>query len=276
MRSDGGIDQPSTGSAASSASSKHDGTEADAGTIGSGSKAAAIGAGFPGGQTLLFDADDTLWENNIYFERAIAAFITCLDHREHSRQEVRAALNKVEHETIAAHGYGLGSFRKSLATCFERLSDGPPDEARHTQIVKFADAIADAEIELLPGVAETLPALATRHRVVMVTKGNEGEQRDKLHRSGIAEYFAAVEVLAEKDAGSYRSLVSRHRLDPARTWMIGNSPRSDINPALEAGLHAVFIPHHHTWVLEHETLKQSPAGQYLLELTSFAELSKIF
>src|SRR5271155_919721 len=81
----------------------------------------------PSGQTLLLDADDTLWENNIYFERAIAAFISCLDHREYSPEEVRLKLNEVERETILTHGYGVSSFRQSLITCFERLSADPSD-----------------------------------------------------------------------------------------------------------------------------------------------------
>ena len=242
-----------------------------------GSSTSAPGeARLPAGQTLLFDADDTLWENNIYFERAIAAFISLLDHRTHSREEVRETLNQVEHETIAALGYGLHSFRQSLITCFERLSDGPIDAHKHTRIHSFANAILEQEIELLPGVAETLPGLAERHRIVLVTKGQDGEQRDKLRRSGVEEYFTAVEVLADKTAAAYRELVERHQLPPSSTWMIGNSPKSDINPSLQAGLHAVFIQHRHTWVLEHEPLNEAPAGQRRLDLNRFADLSLLF
>ncbi len=231
---------------------------------------------FPAGQTLLFDADDTLWENNIYFERAIAAFISLLDHRTHTPEEVREALNQVEHETIAALGYGLHSFRQSLITCFERLSDGPVDAHRHTRIHSFANAILEQEIELLPGVAETLPVLSRRHRIVLVTKGQDLEQRDKLRRSGVQKYFTAVEVLADKTAAAYRELIERHALPPSSTWMIGNSPKSDINPSLEAGLHAIFIEHNHTWVLEHEPLNHPPKGQQRLDLQNFAELTLLF
>ena len=227
-------------------------------------------------QTLLFDADDTLWENNIYFERAIASFISYLDHETHSREEVRNALNKVEHETIAAQGYGLHSFRKSLITCFERLSTAPVTSDKHARITSFANAILDQEIELLPGVAETLPVLAERHRIILVTKGHDGEQRDKLLRSGIEEYFNHVEVLAEKNEAAYRDLVQKHGWNPASTWMIGNSPKSDINPSLAAGLHAIFIPHDHTWVLEHEVMNDAPAGQHRLQLSSFADLAEVF
>src|SRR5580698_2434208 len=101
-------------------------------------------------QNLLFDADDTLWENNIYFERAIAAFISYLDHRVHTDEEVREHLNICERATIAAHGYGLQSFRRSLIACFEQLSDEEITPEKHARIVAFTESIAAAEIELLP------------------------------------------------------------------------------------------------------------------------------
>jgi len=230
----------------------------------------------PSGQTLLIDADDTLWENNIYFERAITAFISYLDHRVHTPEEVRGHLNAVEHTTVAAHGYGLESFRRSLITCFEQLTNDPlTDEKRH-RIHSFAQSIADQEIELLPAVAETLADLATRHRILLVTKGNPEEQTDKLHRSGLATFFSGVEVLPEKHEDAYRSLSEKHAFEASITWMIGNSPKSDINPALAAGLHAIFIPHDFTWVLEHEIVNSPPSGQTLLELTTFADLANHF
>jgi putative hydrolase of the HAD superfamily len=224
------------------------------------------------GQTLLFDADDTLWENNIYFERAIAAFISYLDHKIHSVEEVREHLNAVERQTVAAMGYGLKSFRQSLVRCFEDLTDAPVTGDKHRRIVSFVDSIAEQEMELIPGVAEALPVLASRHRLILVTKGDEEEQRDKLQRSGLAEYFSAVEVLPEKREAAYRTLAAHHECDAAATWMIGNSPKSDINPALAAGLNAVFLPHDFTWVLEHEVVDRPPAGRELLEIGSFAEL----
>jgi putative hydrolase of the HAD superfamily len=230
----------------------------------------------PAGQTLLIDADDTLWENNIYFERAISSFISYLDHRVHSAEEVRGHLNRVEHATIASQGYGLHSFRKSLITCFEQLTDKPITPEKHDRIVSFAQSIADQEIELLPNVAPTLADLATRHRVIMVTKGDPIEQHDKLQRSGLAPHFNAVEVLPEKHTDAYLMLSAHHGCEACRTWMIGNSPRSDINPALAAGFHAIFIPHDFTWVLEHEVVNQPPSGQHLLELAGFAELTKYF
>ncbi|MGA3137081.1 MAG: HAD family hydrolase [Terracidiphilus sp.] len=237
---------------------------------------------FPPGQTLLIDADDTLWENNIYFERAIAAFISYLNHHEYTPAEVRQALNAVERETILAHGYGLTSFARSLVTCFERLSPAPVTEEKVQRILSFARSIAEQEIELLPGVAETLAELASRHRLILMTKGNHAEQADKLTRSGLSKLFASVEIVAEKDPPTYREVIARHELTPRTScvpqtyWMIGNSPKSDINPALAAGLHAVFLFHKDTWVLEHAALDPAPQGQHLLELDSFAKLGAIF
>jgi putative hydrolase of the HAD superfamily len=231
---------------------------------------------FPAGQTLLIDADDTLWENNIYFERAIAAFISFLDHHEHSPAEVRQTLNTVERETILAHGYGLSSFTRSLVDCFERLSPAPVSEDKRERIRGFARSIAEQEIELLPGVAETLAELSRRHHLILMTKGNRAEQADKLARSGLATYFAAVEIVAEKDPAAYRDVIARHELKPHTSWMIGNSPKSDINPALAAGLHAVFLFHKDTWILEHAAVDKAPEGQHLIELDAFARLGEFF
>ncbi|MGA2276516.1 MAG: HAD family hydrolase [Terracidiphilus sp.] len=231
---------------------------------------------FPPGQTLLIDADDTLWENNVYFERAIAAFISFLNHQEYSAAVVRAALNEVERETILSHGYGLPSFTRSLVTCFERLSPAAMTEEKRQRIEGFARSIAEQEIELLPNVAETLAELSARHKLILMTKGNHAEQADKVARSGLASYFSAVEIATEKDPAAYREVLQRHQLSPHSSWMIGNSPKSDINPALAAGLNTVFLFHKDTWVLEHATLDPAPEGQLLIELDSFAKLREIF
>ena len=231
---------------------------------------------FAAGQTLLIDADDTLWENNIYFEPAIAAFISYLNHHTYTPAEVRQTLNAVERETILSHGYGLTSFTRSLVTCFERLSSDVVTEEKAQRILGFARAIAEQEIELLPSVADTLAELATRHHLILMTKGNHAEQADKLSRSGLAPYFSAVEIVAEKDPVTYRAVIARHELAPHTSWMIGNSPKSDINPALAAGLHAVFLFHKDTWILEHAEVSPAPPGQHLIELDSFAKLSSLF
>lgn len=225
-------------------------------------------------QTLLIDADDTLWENNIYFERAIADFISFLNHREFTPEQVRERLNEVERESIKTHGYGIRSFANALCRTFECLSLEPLTPELREQIHAFAFRIAEHPVEIIAGVPETLRHLAGRnHHLILMTKGSPAEQTSKVERSGLKDYFAAVEVVAEKNADAYHGVTEKYGLDRDVTWMVGNSPRSDVNPALEAGLHAVFVPHDMTWVLEHEQIgAPSRVGQRLLTLERFKDL----
>jgi putative hydrolase of the HAD superfamily len=109
-----------------------------------------------------------------------------------------------------------------------------------------------------------------------MTKGDQAEQASKLARSGLAAHFSAVEIVTEKDPPTYSEVIHRHELAPHTSWMIGNSIKSDINPALAAGLHAVFLFHKDTWVLEHADLASAPQGQQLIELDAFSKLTTIF
>ena len=227
-------------------------------------------------QTLLIDADDTLWENNIYFERAIADFISFLNHRERSMAEVREILNDVERECIVSHGYGLHSFTHALVKTFERLSVEPLTDALHEAIHGFSRTIAEQPAQILPQVPETLEYLSGRHHLILVTKGDVAEQSGKIERSGLRQFFSAVEIVPEKHPPEYRTIVGKHGLAAASTWMVGNSPKSDINPALAAGINAVFVPHDDTWVLEHEELAEARPPTQLLVLNNFAELSAHF
>jgi putative hydrolase of the HAD superfamily len=227
-------------------------------------------------QTLLIDADDTLWENNVYFERAIAKFISFLNHHEFSAEQVREVLNDVERECIVKHGYGLHSFSHALVHTFERLSPRPVTPESHAQIVSFARGIENHPIEMLPEVPETLEYLAARHKLILATKGAQAEQSGKIERSGLKRFFAATEIVPEKNVEVYRSLMEKHDFACDCTWMVGNSPKSDINPALAAGLHAVFVPHGDTWILEHEELAAAPEPQRLLIVGKFAELREHF
>jgi putative hydrolase of the HAD superfamily len=224
----------------------------------------------PTRQFLLIDGDDTLWENNVYFERAIEAFIDFLAHSSLSRDQVRAALDQIERMNVSVHGYGSASFTKNLRETFERLAerDLRPPDIEH--VLQLGQRIASQPVRLLADVAETIRYLAGRHDLMLLTKGHPEEQRLKIERSGLEEFFAATAVVHEKAEETYRAIVQERRLDPARTWMIGNSPRSDINPALRAGLSAVFIPHEHTWRLEKEEVVH--ADGRLLLLNAFGEL----
>ncbi len=227
-------------------------------------------------QTLLIDADDTLWENNVYFERAIANFISFLNHHERSPAEVREILNDVERDCIVSHGYGLHSFSHALVKTFERLSVEPLTPALHETIHGFARVIAAQPVQILPHIAETLHYLSDRHRLILVTKGDFAEQSGKVTRSGLEKYFSAVEIVAEKNVPAYQGVVGKYGLASQHTWMVGNSPKSDINPALGAGINAVFVPHDDTWVLEHEELAEAEPPNRLLVLESFRELAEHF
>jgi putative hydrolase of the HAD superfamily len=229
-----------------------------------------------GAQTLLIDADDTLWENNIYFERAIGRFISFLNHHEFAPEQVREVLNDVERECIVKHGYGLDSFAHALVDTFERLTTDPLTPELRAQVRSFARAIENHSIEFLPEVPETLAYLATRHRLILLTKGAWEEQSGKIERSGVKKHFFAAEIVAEKKAPIYAQLTEKYGCDIRSTWMIGNSPKSDINPALAAGLHAVFVPHGDTWILEHEEVNPAPPNQKLLIVGRFAELREHF
>jgi putative hydrolase of the HAD superfamily len=228
------------------------------------------------GQTLLIDADDTLWENNVYFERAIANFISFLNHHEYSPAQVREVLNEVEGKCIVSHGYGLHSFAHALVQTFERLAVEPVTPALHETVTGFAHAIAEHPIEIRPGVRETLHYLAERHHLILMTKGAPAEQAGKVERSGLKQYFSEVEIVAEKDPPAYRAVAAKHGLVSISTWMIGNSPKSDINPALAAGLNAVLVPHDNTWVLEHEEVAEPRPPSRLLIAESFVQLQDYF
>jgi putative hydrolase of the HAD superfamily len=227
-------------------------------------------------QHLLIDADDTLWENNIYFERAIANFISFLNHHEYSAAQVREVLNEVERGCIIEHGYGLHSFAHALVATFERLAVEPLTPSLHETIHGFAHTIAEHPVEIIAGVPETLDYLAGRHNLILMTKGALAEQTGKIERSGLKEYFSSVEIVPEKDVATYRDIIAKYDLPGDSSWMIGNSPKSDINPALAAGINAVFVPHGNTWILEHEEMAEAQPPARLLVVEKFVNLREHF
>ncbi len=222
------------------------------------------------GQTLIFDADDTLWENNVIFERVIEDYLDWVAHPTLDRGQVRAVLNEIELANTVAHGYGSRVFLRTLQDCFARLSERPTSPAEGAQIRELATALVEHRVELLPDVAETLDQLGSRHSLFLLTKGDPDEQQRKIDASAVSHHFLGIHIVAEKDVDTYHSVTSQHDLDPARTWMIGNSPKSDILPARRAGLNAVFIPNDNTWVLEHDEL--DPDDARVLHLRQFGEL----
>jgi putative hydrolase of the HAD superfamily len=226
------------------------------------------------GTVLIFDADDTLWESNVLFERVIEDFLDWLDRPTMDRIEIRTLLNEIEAANAVTHGYGVKVFLRSLHDCFARVMLRPANDAEREGLQTVVAALVNHSVELLPGVADTLAELAGRHQLLLLTKGDQEEQRRKVDASQLAHHFQHVHIVAEKNLGTYQDLIEQHQLTPATTWMIGNSPKSDILPARAAGLNAVFIPHEHTWVLEHDTLDGGDAK--VLTLNAFPELLKHF
>lgn len=214
-------------------------------------------------QTILIDADDTLWENNIFFEQTISRFLSCLTHLNYAPEYCRHILNETERRNILQHGYGVRSFRRSLEDTYLKLAGGTARKEVVQEIEKMAVELEGTPPHIMDGVPETLSYLSGRHRLILLSKGESAAQAAKVERSGLARYFEAVEIVPEKNRDTYETVVQQFKIVKSNGWMVGNSPRSDINPALQAGLNAVFVPHRATWVLEHDEL-ESGVGRLIL------------
>lgn len=228
-------------------------------------------------QHLIFDADDTLWENNIYFERAFDEFVDFLGHSSLSPTQVRDILDELEAANAKIHGYGSHRFGKNLQEVYQHLCERHVCDSDLSTVMSFAERILSAPMELLPDVEETLASLAaTGHDLLLLTKGNPDEQQLKIDRSGLAHYFSHTRIVREKNAPVYAALVAERNLNPVASWMIGNSPKSDINPSLEAGLNAVYVPHERTWILEKAEIRRPEQNNQLLTVDRFADLRTLF
>jgi putative hydrolase of the HAD superfamily len=225
-------------------------------------------------QTLIFDADDTLWENNVIFERVVDDFVAWVAHPTLEPAAIRAILAEIEEANIVAHGYGSRVFLRSLADCFTRLTQRPLGAADQARMAEFTSAFTSGQVELLPAVTEVLDELSARHDLYLMTKGAADEQQRKIDASGLAAHFAGIDIVPTKAPDTYRRVVADRDLDASRTWMIGNSPKSDIIAARAAGLRAVFIPNANTWAHEHAEL--DPADDGILQLAAFGELTTHF
>ena len=221
--------------------------------------------------SLLIDADDTLWENNIYFERAFEEFCDFLDHSSLTPWQIREVLNEIELVNAKIHGYGSLNFGRNLQQAYQHLAERAIREQDLRHVLSLAERILEQPIELIAGVEETLGYLSGRHDLTLFTKGHPEEQRLKVDRSGLGCYFSHTAIVKEKDAAAYTRLVEERALAREYTWMVGNSPKSDINPALEAGLNAALVPHSHTWILERQDLRE-PGNGRLLKLEKFPDL----
>jgi putative hydrolase of the HAD superfamily len=223
---------------------------------------------------LFIDADDTLWENNIYFEEAFDRFLDILNHSHLSPLEIRDVLDDIERQNILVNGYGALNFGRNLVECYKHLAEQRFTESELRSIRELAEEILRKPVNVLDGVEETLAYLKERYPLTLLSKGDTSEQAGKLERSGLAQYFQHCRIVREKNPETYRTALAELGAEAEHCWMIGNSPKSDINPAIEAGLGAVFIPHTITWSLEHEELPEP--GERFRVAERFSDLRSIF
>lgn len=206
--------------------------------------------------TLGLDADDTLWHNETFFRLTHDRFADLL--AEHGdRETIEARLAEVEGRNLRLYGYGIKGFTLSMIETAMELCDGaaPPEVVR--EILAAGREMLGHPVEPLPGVDDCLHALSEKYRLVLVTKGDLLDQERKLAASGLGELFAGVEIVSEKTADTYRTVFARHGTGPEEAVMVGNSLRSDVLPALEAGAWAAHVPYHITWAHE---MAEAPSG----------------
>lgn len=195
------------------------------------------------------DADDTLWDNESAFAETEAKFRS-LAAPWLSGDEADAALIEVERANIAAYGYGVKSFVLSMIESITAVSAGEVTVTQLNEIIGWGKALLAAPPVLLPGVQATVGELVKTHRVLIVTKGDLQHQLTRVRASGLDEVVEDVEVVAEKDAATYATVLRRHRIAESDFVMVGNSMKSDVLPVLELGGAAIHIPFHVTWALE--------------------------
>jgi putative hydrolase of the HAD superfamily len=198
--------------------------------------------------TVGLDADDTLWHNETIFRLTQARFLDLLG--EHETAAVEARLAEVERRNLRLYGYGIKGFTLSMIETAMELCDGEAPPRIIREILAAGREMIAHPVETLSGVDEALAELSERYRLVLITKGDLLDQERKLAASGLGDLFAAVEIVSEKDRGTYDRVFDRHGTGPSEAVMAGNSMKSDVLPALEAGAFAVHIPYVVTWAHE--------------------------
>lgn len=199
-----------------------------------------------------FDADDTLWQNEAFFRITQERFAALLaDHAapEHLAERLEAA----ERRNLGHYGFGIKGFVLSMIeTAIEVTGERVPARVIR-ELIEAGQEMLAHPIHLLPGARETVEALAGRYRLVLITKGDLLDQERKLAQSGLGELFDAVEIVSDKTPATYTSAFARHGTGPEEAIMVGNSLKSDVIPALEAGAWGVYVPHDLTWGYERAT-----------------------
>ena len=205
--------------------------------------------------TVGLDADDTLWHNETVFRLTQARFLDLLT--EHENAVIEARLAEIERRNLQLYGYGVKGFTLSMIETAMEMCNGEPPAGVIREILAAGREMLAHPVETLPGVDEALTRLSGRYRLVLITKGDLLDQERKLAASGLGDLFAAVEIVSEKDRATYERVFTRHGTGPAEAVMVGNSMKSDVLPALQAGAFAVHIPYVVTWAHE---LADAPEG----------------
>ena len=219
---------------------------------------------------IAFDADDTLWHNEVLYHQAKEELSLMLAGYQNPKV-VKEQLDQIEVDNIEYYGYGIKSFTLSMIETATQVSGGRVTAAEIDAIIATAKRMLSAPVDLIDGVATTLESLSGRYDLMLITKGDQVEQERKIGISGIAHCFLYREIVGEKTASTYRHLLEKYNLDPSRFLMVGNSMRSDILPVLEIGGQAVYIPNELTWF--HENADHLEIGDYeYMELESINKL----
>lgn len=197
-----------------------------------------------------FDADDTLWQNEQFFRLTEQRFADLL--KDHGDPElIGKHLLEAERRNLAIYGFGIKGFTLSMIETAIEVTAGNVPASVIQEILLAGREMLHHPVECLPEVPETLERLAGKHRLILVTKGDLFDQERKLAQSGLGDFFHAIEIVSGKHAATYDRIFRQHGNGPAAAMMVGNSLKSDVLPAIEAGAHGVFVPHDLTWVLEH-------------------------
>jgi putative hydrolase of the HAD superfamily len=220
--------------------------------------------------TIGFDADDTLWHNVSIFEATEERFAELLAAY-HPHDQIRERLFATEMKNLAHFGYGVKGFTLSMIETALELTERRITGPEIAQVLEWGHQMLREPVLLIDGVRNAIEALSGRYRLMLITKGDLFDQESKLARSGIGEHFQAVEIVSDKTAKTYGAIVKRHDIDPSEFVMVGNSLKSDVLPALEAGAHAVHIPYVTTW--HHERVDPAAVeGKTFTTLDSLLQL----
>jgi putative hydrolase of the HAD superfamily len=203
------------------------------------------------------DADDTLWHNEPLFTSRREQFCALLARYEPDGV-TEDRLYEVEMRNLRHFGYGVKGFVLSMIETAVEMTGGRLDGTDVRTIIDWGREMLAGPINLLDGVADAVESLARDYPVILVTKGDLLDQETKLARSGLGGLFKGIEIVSEKNAPVYRKVMARYAVQPDRFVMVGNSLRSDILPAVEAGAHAVYVPYEMGWV--HERVPDEALG----------------